>query len=172
MSFIMIDVESDGPVPPLYSMVCFGAVVVDSDLDKTFYGKVKPITDEWIPEALAISGFSREEHLKFDSPEYVMIEFAEWLKKNSDGRPMFISDNNGYDWQFLNFYFHKYYRSNPFGFSSTNLGSLYKGCVRNPFKNFKHLRKTNHDHNPVNDAKGNAEAFLQMNKDYNLKIKF
>lgn len=28
----------------------------------------------------------------------------------------------------------------------------------------KLLRKTKHDHNPVNDAKGNAEALLTMKK--------
>jgi hypothetical protein len=29
---------------------------------------------------------------------------------------------------------------NPFGHSSTNLGSLYKGMARDMFQNFKHLR--------------------------------
>lgn len=167
----MVDVESDGPVPPLYSMVCFGAVVVDSKMDKTFYGQTKPISNHWIPEALAISGFTREEHLTFEDPEIVMRDFAKWLRENTDGRPMFISDNNGFDWQFINYYFHAMIGENPFGFSSTNLGSLYKGCVRNPFKNFKHLRKTRHTHHPVDDCKGNVEALLQMNKDFNLHIK-
>ena len=38
------------------------------------------------------------------------------------------------------------------------------------FIKWKHLRKTNHDHNPVNDAKGNAEVVLQM-QNMGLKIK-
>lgn len=171
MSYVMVDVESDGPVPPLYSMVCFGAVIVDSKMDKTFYGATSPISEKWIPEALAISGFTRQIHEQFDPPESVMEKFANWLSENSEGRPMFISDNNGFDFSFINFYFHRYIGQNPFGFSSTNLGSLYKGCVRNPFKNFKHLRKTKHDHNPLSDALGNVEALLQMNKDFNLHIK-
>ena len=28
MTYIMVDVEADGPIPGDYSMVCFGAVVV------------------------------------------------------------------------------------------------------------------------------------------------
>ena len=56
----MVDIESDGPIPGDYSMVCFGAVVVEPGLEKTFYGQTKPISGKWIPEALAISGFSRE----------------------------------------------------------------------------------------------------------------
>ena len=170
MSYIMVDIESDGPIPGDYSMVCFGAVVVDPALDKTFYGKIKPISDKWIPEALNVSGFSREDTLGFDEPKSVMEEFAEWIKENSKGRPFFISDNNGFDWQFINWYFHHFTGSNPFGFSSTNLGSLYKGVVKDTFKNFKHLRKTRHTHNPVDDAKGNAEALLAIKEQYELKI--
>jgi hypothetical protein len=29
MSFIVVDVEADGPIPAEYSMVCFGAVMFD-----------------------------------------------------------------------------------------------------------------------------------------------
>ncbi len=170
MSCIMVDVESDGPIPGDYSMICFGAVVVDPELDKTFYGKVKPISEKWIPEALKISGFTREETMHFNEPKVVMEEFSEWLEQNSKGRPYFISDNNGYDWQFINWYFHHFTGNNPFGFSSTNLGSLYKGVVKNMHKNFKHLRKTRHTHNPVDDAMGNAEAFLTIKEKYDVKI--
>jgi hypothetical protein len=169
MSQIMVDIESDGPIPGDYSMICFGAVVVDPSLDKTFYGKLKPISEKYNPDALAVSGFSREETIAFDDPAKVMSEFAEWIAANSDGRPFFISDNNGFDWQFINWYFHHFTGSNPFGHSSTNLGSLYKGMVKDTFKNFKHLRKTAHTHHPVDDAKGNAEALLQMKAD-GLKI--
>ncbi|WP_197442953.1 3'-5' exonuclease family protein [Lignipirellula cremea] len=83
----------------------------------------------------------------------------------------YVSDNNGFDWQFINWYFHHYIGKNPFGFSSTNLGSLYKGMQKDTFVNFKHLRKTKHTHNPVDDARGNAEALLQM-KELGLKISF
>jgi hypothetical protein len=32
------------------------------------------------------------------------------------------------------------------------------------------LRKTKHAHNPLDDVRGNAEAFLEMSKEYGLKI--
>jgi hypothetical protein len=169
MPYIMVDVESDGPIPGDYSMVCFGAVVVEPSLNRTFYGKLKPISEKFIPEALAVSGFTREEALTFDDPLAVMENFRNWLKENFPGRMLFVSDNNGFDWQFINWYFHHFLGANPFGFSSTNLGSLYKGMQKDTFVNFKHLRKTKHTHNPVDDARGNAEALLQM-KDMGLKI--
>ncbi len=61
MTYIMVDVEADGPVPGDYSMVSFGAIVVEPALDRTFYGRLRPISDRWIPEALQVSGFTREE---------------------------------------------------------------------------------------------------------------
>jgi hypothetical protein len=165
----MVDVESDGPIPGDYSMICFGAIVVEPSLEKTFYGKIKPISDKWIPEALSVSGFTRDETLQFDDPQTVMDRFASWIEANCKGRPFFIADNNGFDWQFINWYFHHFTGMNPFGHSSSNLGSLYKGLVKDTFTNFKHLRKTVHTHNPVDDARGNAEALLQM-KDDGLRI--
>lgn len=165
----MVDVEADGAIPGDYSMISFGAVVVEPSLSKTFYGKLQPISEHWIPEALAVSGFTREETLQFDNPKIVMEMFGNWIATNSKGRPFFISDNNGFDWQFINWYFHHFTGNNPFGHSSTNLGSLYKGLVKDTFTSFKHLRDTKHTHHPVDDAMGNAEALLKM-KEQGLKI--
>ena len=168
----MVDIEADGPIPGDYSMVCFGAVIIEESLDRTFYGELRPISDIWIPEALNVSGFSREQTMHFDPPAVVMERFKAWIIENSTdryNRNFFVSDNNGFDWQFINWYFHHFIGENPFGFSSINLGSLYKGMVKDMFKSFKHLRKTKHTHHPVDDAMGNAEALLQM-KDMGLNI--
>ena len=171
MSYFMVDIESDGPIPGDYSMVCFGVVLVEPSLSRTFYGQLRPISECWIPEALAVSGFTREQTLELPDPTEEMRRFAEWLASESTGQPMFISDNNGFDWQFINWYFHHFIGRNPFGHSSTNLGSLYKGVVRDMFKNFKHLRKTTHTHHPVDDAIGNAEALLAMKEEFKLGIR-
>jgi hypothetical protein len=172
MSYIVVDVESDGPIPHKYSMVCFGAVVVEPGLEKTFYGQTRPISSEFIPDALAVSGFSRQEHETFSDPSVVMAEFAAWLDQNSKGRPIFISDNPAFDWQWINYYFHFFTGKNPFGHSGRRIGDLYCGMkmdagLNNEWKSL--FRKTVHDHTPVNDAKGNAEALLAM-KELGLKI--
>lgn len=172
MSYIVVDIESDGPIPGDFSMICFGAVLVNDELDKTFYGKLKPISENHIPEALAISGFSREETLSFDNPIDVMINFENWIKENSKGRPIFISDNNGFDWMFICWYFHHFLKRNPFGYSSRRISDLYCGLVKDTFAQWKHLRKTVHTHHPVDDAKGNAEVLLLMKNEMELKINF
>ena len=92
------------------------------------------------------------------------------VQETSKGRPVFFSDNLSFDWQFINWYFHAFLGKNPFGHSSTNLGSLYKGLVQDMSKSFKPLRRTRHTHDPVDDARGNAEALLHLRDAIGLKI--
>jgi DNA polymerase III epsilon subunit-like protein len=162
LSLYVVDVESDGPIPGKYSMVSFGAVVVEPGLSRTFHGRTRPISELFLPEALAISGVSREEHLRHDEPAPVMEGFERWVLATTKGKPVFFSDNLAFDWQFMNWYFHTYLGRNPFGWSGRRIGDLYCGLVKDAYAQWKHLRKTPHDHHPVNDAKGNAEAILAM----------
>lgn len=170
MSYFSVDIEADGPAPGLYSMISFGAVLVEVGLNRTFYAELKPISERWIPEALAVSGFSREQVMSFENPEIVMKNFAEWVEKNSKGRPIFIADNPGFDFAFINYYFHAFLGNNPFGFSSRRIGDLYCGTRLDTFAKWKHLRDTKHSHNALDDAKGNAEAILKMQQS-GLKIR-
>ena len=62
MSLFVVDVESDGGLLGTNSMVCFGVVKLTPELDTTFYGKTRPISEHYEPSALAVSGFSRKEH--------------------------------------------------------------------------------------------------------------
>jgi hypothetical protein len=171
MTWISVDVESDGPIPGDYSMVCFGAVIVEPGLKRSFYGQLRPISDQYLPDDLSISGFSRQEILQFAEPEETMAQFKAWLDREVKGKPLFVSDNNGYDWQFINWYFHHFVGENPFGFSSTNLNCLYKGMQGDFFASNKHLCQTEHTHHPVDDAKGVAEVLLHMKFKMGLKIR-
>lgn len=164
MVWIMVDVEADGPCPGIYSMTELGAVVVEEGTPRTFYGQLAPISNVYKPEALAVSKKTRDEVLNFPHALETMAAFDKWISSvvPAGERPMFISDNNGFDWMFVCYYFHAFLDRNPFGHSSTNLGSLYKGLVKDTRKNFKHMRKTKHTHHPVDDAMGNVEAFLEI----------
>ncbi len=172
--YISIDVEADGPVPHLYSMVSFGAVIVEPGLNRTFYGETAPISENWDAESLSISGFSRDEHLTFDDPKIVMENFRDWIIKNSKGNPVFMSDNPAFDWQWINYYFHKYIGNNPFGYSARRIGDLFCGFYKDPYYSWKKHRnneKYPHNHDPVSDSQGNASALLWL-KEQGLKIKF
>jgi len=171
MSYFMVDIEADGPIPGDYSMISMGIVLVKPGLEEQFSARLKPISKKWVPEALAISGFSREDTFSFSDPQQTMQKFVDWIECHNKGRAMFISDNTGFDWMFICWYLHHFLGHNPFGYSSTHLGSLYKGLVKDCFQNFKHLRQTIHSHDPLDDALGNAEALLSIKKEFGLKIR-
>lgn len=168
----MVDVETDGPIPGDYSMISIGAVFVESGLKKTFYSTIRPISEKYDSERLKFSNTTREETLKYRDAKEVIKEFADWVVVNGGEKPKFVSDNNGFDWMFVCWYLEHFLGKNPFGYTSTNLGSLYKGMVKDMDQNFKHLRVTSHTHNPLDDAKGNAEALLALKDKYGLKIDF
>lgn len=174
MTIFVVDIEADGQCPGIYNMLELGAVAIMPDLTmRTFHGKLAPVTDKFQEEAIKVTGLDRNATAGYPDPDVTMEEFEAWIQKtNVKQKPQFFSDNNGFDWQFVNYYFWKYRGGNPFGHTSTNINSLYKGLTGTMFSNFKHLRRTEHDHNPVNDALGNAEALIEMKKRLNLKIKF
>lgn len=172
MTVFIVDVEADGPVPGLYSMVSFGAVKLDRELKTEFYGETRPISDVWIPEALAVSKITREIHLEYADPKKTMMEFCDWVKANTKGRAVLMSDNNGFDAMFISYYMHAFVGENPFGHSSRRIGDFYAGLTKDFYAatKWKYLRKTKHTHFPVDDARGNAEALLAMLSMANLHI--
>ena len=89
---------------------------------------------------------------------------AAWVVAKSNGYPVFVSDNPAYDWQWVAAQFAQANLDNPFGFSARRIGDFAAG-LKNNFKDansWKRHRKTTHDHNPVNDARGNAEALWHL----------
>ncbi len=170
MSWFIVDVEADGPYPGEYSMFQLGVVRLDLVLQTTFHGKLAPISALYKPEPYALSGTSREEVLTYDDPHEVIRKFHAWVAANNVGeRPIFVSDNPAFDWQFVNYYLWTMVGENIFGWSARRIGDLYCGMMGDTRKRWKQLRTTVHDHNPVNDARGNAEALLKM-ADMGLKI--
>ena len=167
MSWFVVDCEADGPCPGLYSMICFGAVRVDRGLQKTFYGNIAklPGSRDSIPEAFRVSGISQYQWSTFPDPVTVMRAFRDWVfRENGRERPIFASDNLAFDWQWINYYFALSGIPNPFGHSGRRIGDLFCGAAGATNASWKHLRKTKHTHDPVADAKGNAEALVALSE--------
>ena len=147
-------------------MVSLGAVRLDRALETSFYGRFAPLPSaDFDGEALAVSGTRREDHLAYPDPLVTMQAFDGWLTEvNGASKPTFVSDNPAFDWQFVNYYFHRYLGRNPMGFSARRIGDLYAGMLGDASKasEWKSLRRTAHTHHPVDDARGNAEALLVM----------
>lgn len=159
---IVLDVESDGPCPGLYNLISFGLVSL-GDPAQSFLGEVAPAIDNpGIAAAREVSGVSFETQKTYRAAELVMADAIAWLDTvaGAGKRPIFWSDNPAFDWQFWNWYCHKYLGANPAGFSARRIGDLDAGRRGEPLNTsaFKKRRETAHTHNPVDDARGNAEA--------------
>lgn len=136
---VFVDCEAKGASPSTGIMTEFGAVT-------------------WP------TGFEFHGH---DDSRETFVRFEEWLKSHfGNSRPIFISDNIAFDWQWINDGFHKHLNHNPFGHSGRRLSDFYAGLCGDFRKtqSWKNLRITPHDHNPVHDARGNYEAFCRIMK--------
>jgi hypothetical protein len=160
-SHIVLDVESDGPAPGLFNMISFGLVSV-GDPARSFLGEVAPVLDSpGVQQARDVVGISYETQRAYRAPDVVMREAIEWVNGITAGkRAVFWSDNPAFDWQFWNWYCHRFVGENPGGFSARRIGDLDAGRRGEPLNTsaFKKRRETAHTHNPVDDARGNAEA--------------
>lgn len=158
---IVLDVEADGPAPGLFNMISFGLVSV-ADPANAFLGEVAPVLDNPGDDgARKVVGVSFETQKGYRAPDIVMREAVAWVNALTGGkRAVFWSDNPAFDWQYWNYYCHKYVGDNPGGFSARRIGDLDAGRRGEPLNTsaFKKRRETAHTHNPVDDARGNAEA--------------
>ncbi len=158
-NWIFVDVEATQLSPANGVMTEFGAVHEESR--KTFHGVLWEATpDPENPAKPLLRGDSIHHNEK-----KVMQDFVDWIKEVcGNDRPVFVSDNVAYDWQWINFYLDKHLGVNPFGHSGRRISDFWAGLQHNwgETQSWKRLRQTVHDHNPVNDAMGNVEAFQEI----------
>jgi len=156
-NYIFVDCEARGTSPVNGVMTEFCAVKYDTK--ETFYGRLFEATPDPENPAISIVGERVADDLE------VAQKFLAWLEGvGGKSRPIFVSDNVAYDWQWISGMFDRAGLQNPFGHSGRRISDFYAGVVNN-FSNtqeWKRWRKTVHDHNPVNDAMGNVEAFEKI----------
>ena len=168
--YFSVDVESAGPIPGKYSMLSIGACVVGNP-DVSFYAELKPVSTEFVPDALRVSGFSLDDlALRGQSPERVIKDFRRWVEESTgDCKPVFVGFNGCYDWQFVNWYCETYAGGNPFGFGGIDIKSYFMGLSGEPWakttssqlpKEFQPDQEQTH--NALDDARAQASIFEKL----------
>jgi ribonuclease T len=165
---VSVDVETSGPIPGNYSMLTIGACAID-DPTATFSCSLKPVAEGADPAAMAVTGLSLDKlRLTGFEPAAAMQAFENWLTGLSRGRdpPVFVGLNAPFDWSFVNYYFHRFTGSNPFGFTAVDIKAYYMGvtgCSWEETKSsamavrLKPMRSGTHD--ALQDALYQAELF-------------
>jgi hypothetical protein len=128
--YVAVDVEADGPIPGPYSMLSLGMAVAGRP-ELTFYTELRPISEEFVPEALAVSGLDRDRLLAQAPPApEAMAAAAAWVDGlRATGRPVFLAAPAVWDGMFLHWYFVRFTGSSPFGAtgSGVDLRSYWMG---------------------------------------------
>src|ERR1700740_637908 len=96
MGLVFVDCEAYGGCPATGQLTEFGAVAYPSK--KTFYGCL--VESSPSPENPAVPMQPRKPTPEHEKEEF--SEFAAWLPENVEGKPVFISDNPAFDWQWIN----------------------------------------------------------------------
>jgi hypothetical protein len=114
--YIATDVEADGPIPGPYSMLSLGMAVVGQPACR-FYTEIRPISPDFVPEALAVAGLDRDRLLReAPTPEVAMANAARWVNGlRKQGRPVFLAGPAVWDGMFVHWYFIKFTGKSPFG---------------------------------------------------------
>jgi hypothetical protein len=186
--YFSCDVEADGPVPGPYSLVSIGLSCVASfdgahferrdPRADIYYAELQPISELWVPDALAVSGLTRE-HLLANGrrPEEAMPELAAWVRGVARGfKPVFVAYPLGYDWMFAYWYLVQFgdtpgkIDNSPFGFSSAvDMKSIYSTKAGTPVgwstkgRMPEHLIPSSpHTHNALDDAVEQGELFCNL----------
>ncbi|NEU99610.1 3'-5' exonuclease [Bradyrhizobium uaiense] len=129
--FVSVDVEAAGPIPGEFSLLSIGACSI-YEPEKTFACELKPISRNFDPKALEVSGFSLDElALRGLAPSDAMQAFTGWLSTvtGRNATPVFVGLNAPFDWSFVNYYFHRFSGGNPFGFTALDIKALYMGAA-------------------------------------------
>jgi hypothetical protein len=128
--YFSADVETDGPIPGLYSMLSFALVVAGrfdgqrftapERYDVSFFRELRPISSEFEPEALAINRLDRDRLRREGSdPTEVMTAAAEWVRQQAgQATPVLVAYPVSFDWTWLYWYFTRFSRTgSPFNHS-------------------------------------------------------
>jgi hypothetical protein len=181
--YISVDIEADGPIPGPYSMISIGAAVAGrQDADgytpeadpetRTFYRELRPISDDFVPEALAVSGLDRDRLARDGSePAAAMTEFTAWVREVAVGaQPVMCGYPASYDWTFLYWYLMRFTGASPFGHSGCmDMKTLYATKARLPLRAVAKgtmprelLSRRRHTHHALDDAVEQAELFSNL----------
>jgi predicted nucleotidyltransferase len=128
--YFSADVETDGPIPGPFSMLSFALVyagkfdgrtfVRPKSYKQIFYRELRPISDNYQPEALKVNGIDRNALLKKgNDPGEAMTEAAAWVMRlSSGGSPVLVAYPLSFDWSRLYWYFTMFSReASPFNHS-------------------------------------------------------
>jgi len=182
--YFSVDVETDGPIPGIYSMLSFGiaaaATFDGSDLvalnpeASTFYRELKPISEVFDRDAVAATGIDREAITRTGSdPAIALRDAVNWIGDTTaalpgEANPVFVAYPLGFDWMFFHWYAIRYVGRSPFGHNAAlDIKTLYAAHANATITSSTRSQMPSSmlptrpvTHNALDDAIAQAELFV------------
>jgi hypothetical protein len=182
-AYFSADVETDGPIPGPFSMLSFGIVYAGSfdglhfdrpkAYDRSLYKELKPISENFEPEALFINGLDRDRlSREGEAPKKAMTETCRWVNEVAGvARPVLVAYPLSFDWTWLYWYFVRFSaEGSPFDYSrcfDIKTALAVKASI--PISEAGRSRiipslrsKRPHSHHALDDAIEQAELFANI----------
>jgi hypothetical protein len=181
--YISADIETDGPIPGPFSMLSFALVYAGAfngkvftpprDHTRTFYRELRPISENFQPEALRVNGLDRNRLLtEGEAPEMAMVAASRWIKGiTGDAKPVLVAYPLSFDWAWLYWYFVRFAaEGSPFNHSLCfDMKTAYAVKAGVPISEAGRSRllpslrpERKHTHHALEDAIEQAEIFTKI----------
>lgn len=174
--FVSTDIEADGPIPGIYSMLSFGsaAYLPDKTLVSTFSANLKPLPDATThPQTMAWWQTQPEAwaacHTDLQSPEVAMCNYLQWLKA-LPGKPVFVAYPASFDFMFVHWYLIRFTGESPFSHSAIDIKTYAMAMLKTPYRESTKRNMPSHWFDPdlphthvaLDDAKEHGVLFCNM----------
>ena len=173
--YVSTDVEANGPIPGINSMLSFGsaAYLADKTLVSTFTANLEtlpgavasPKTMEWWQEQPEAWKACRE---NLQSPEKAMKDYLAWLK-GLPGSPVFVGYPAAFDFMFVYWYLIRFTGESPFSHSALDIKTLAMALLKTDYRKAtkKNMPKRwfdplPHSHRALDDAVEQGALFCNM----------
>jgi hypothetical protein len=182
--YVSTDVETDGPIPGVYSMLSIGSAAYTAEKEylggftvnlETLPGASQhPETMKWWESQSEAWAACRREPL---APEDAMRKYLAWLKA-LPGAPVFVAYPAAFDFMFVCWYLNRFAGENPFGWHALDiktfamaltgrdfLDTVKRNMPRNWFDDLPYTHKA------LDDAVSQGALFCNMLAEHKRRLK-
>jgi len=173
--YVSTDVEADGPIPGVNSLLSFAsaAFLSDQTLIATFSANLELLPDAkpdprtmewWAGQPAAWQACRRDP----ESPVTVMPRYVAWVKQ-LPGKPVFVAYPAAYDFMWVYWYMLRFAHESPFSHSALDLKTFAMALLK---KDYRESTKRNmprawfsssrHTHTALDDAIEQGVLFCNM----------
>jgi DNA polymerase III alpha subunit (gram-positive type) len=173
--YVSTDIETDGQVPGVNSMLSIGSAAFfeDKTLIDTFTANLESLSEARADEKTMRWWQTQPEAWRIcrentQPPDKVMKEYCRWLEQ-LPGHIIFVGYPLVFDFRFIDYYLHRFVGKNPFGFAGIDIRSFVMGMRKAEYRQagMNYLPKRwfdnlKHTHIALEDAIEQGVVFCNM----------